>query len=292
MTDRPLRLLQVGDVAAVAADLTKALESNTDWEVRNLDVPELAAGSHIVLRSAAWPVRAAETWWSIRRQLRASPPSLVHLHWARYAPLVATSDIPLVVHAHGSDVRDRGSTCSGRLVDRRLRRAALVIASTPDLLDHLPPGAVYLPNPIDVDVFGSDGTVEPDPARVLIFAKLTTVKGADVILDAIRTIRRHRPDVSVVGFGGSPRYEATARALGISLLPQMQRPSLAPRTLARNRGHRSTAHRLTRALGTRGDGVRTPSSRWCCCRSVLLDASSRSDEQRHRAGLGMHRSPR
>lgn len=227
MKDERLRLLQIGDVAGVATDLTRALEEDTEWTVDNLGVPELAAGSNIVLRSLAWPLRATETWWSVHRRLRASPPTLVHLHWARYAPLVTTGDLPLVVHAHGSDVRDRRSSLSGRLVSRALRRSALVIASTPDLIDDLPAGAVYLPNPIDVETFRPDQPLGSDPRRVLIFAQLTAIKGADVILDAVRTIRQHQPDVSVVSFGGSPRYESIARELGVSLLPRMERTSLA-----------------------------------------------------------------
>jgi glycosyltransferase involved in cell wall biosynthesis len=101
----------------------------------------------------------------------------------------------------------------------------LVLAATPDLLDFLPQGAHYLPNPIDTDLFDASFDFA-EPETVLIFSSLIDIKGAPIILDAVEQIRKMRPDVVIRGFAGG-KYEARARALGIDLLPFLNRREVA-----------------------------------------------------------------
>ena len=161
----------------------------------------------------------------VRRQVRAVDPDVVHLHWARYAPFITTAPAPLIVHAHGSDVRGRRGTALGRVVERSLERAAVVLAATPDLLDDLPDGAIHLPNPVDTERFRA---TEPDrdaADRIVVFARLTAVKGADTIIEAARQIRRARPSASIVAIAGGTHDEA-ASAAGIQLIGPFRRPAL------------------------------------------------------------------
>jgi glycosyltransferase involved in cell wall biosynthesis len=223
------RVLHVGDVAGVASTLADGLERHTTWQVTRLPLPEHGAGSNIAIRSMAWPARAVTTWRRVARTLDTEAFSVVHLHWARYAPFVRTGDVPLVVHAHGSDVRGRRSSWMGRLVERSLSRADLVLASTPDLLNDLPDGSVYLPNPVDIDLFVPPGDSRSDSVAptIVVFARLTEVKGADTILEAVRMIRSERADASIVAFGGSAPYVDRARDLGVQFVSPADRPEIA-----------------------------------------------------------------
>jgi glycosyltransferase involved in cell wall biosynthesis len=221
----PRTVLQIGDVAGVAANLRRAIDMSGTWKSEQLQVPEHAAGRHLLLKATMLAPRAVELAWRADRTTARLHPDVVHLHWARYATLVGSKRRPLVVHAHGSDVRGRAATWSGRVVGRALRRAALVVASTPDLLADLPPGARYLPSPIDTDLFAPTQPCAPADQRppvVFAFARLTAIKGADDILDAVRELRRRRPDVLVRGVSGGT-HDAAARALGMHLAGPLDR---------------------------------------------------------------------
>lgn len=211
-------VLLAGDIAGVAATQAAALAAHTRWVPRAVAVAGAQAGSRLA-RAADLPRRAGATRRAVRDGVRRWRPDIVHLHWARYAPFLDTRGRPLVVQLHGSDVRGRGSTVSGRLVHRSLRRAAAVVASTPDLVDDVPE-ARYLPNPIDLDVFtpgaGTGQAAAPDRPTVLLFARLDPVKGAATLVAIAAELRRRRPDVRLVGVAGG-RLDAEAVAVGVEL---------------------------------------------------------------------------
>ena len=219
------RVLQVGNVAGVADGISMAMDEYSRWSIESVGLSELAAGAHPAMRAVCWPVRAMASRRTVRRQVRAVGPELVHLHWARYAPFVTTAPTPLIVHAHGSDVRGRRGTVLGRVVERSLERAAVVLAATPDLLDDLPTGAVHLPNPVDTERFRPTDSDPDRYIRVLIFAKLTDIKGADIIIDAARQIRRARPSVSIAAIAGGT-HDAVAAEAGIELIGPFGRAAL------------------------------------------------------------------
>lgn len=68
-----------------------------------------------------------------------------------------------VLHCHGSDVRWRQYEKFGWLVRFSLRSAKKILVSTPDLLEHVP-NAIYLPNPIDTEMFRPLGSESPPRA--------------------------------------------------------------------------------------------------------------------------------
>lgn len=227
---RPATVVQVGDIAGVATQLTAALEAHTDWRSVPVGVAELRRHGRVA-RMLDWPARALSTRRAVREATARVRPDVVHLHWARYAPFLDLGGVPLVVHVHGSDVRGQRATLAGRLVDRALRRAAAVVVSTPDLLSETPPGAMWLPNPVDVERFAITNPPVPRQLResdasdrpvVLMFARLVDVKGADRLLAAAEEIRRRRPDIRAVGFAGGP-YETQARAAGLELVAAVDR---------------------------------------------------------------------
>ncbi|MFV0308389.1 MAG: glycosyltransferase family 4 protein [Desertimonas sp.] len=212
-----LRVLQVGDVAGVGRALSMAVAERADIRIDDIEPPTTAARASPLLKALAWPVRAARLWWLVRYASRHFQPDVVHLHWARYAPFLPRR-VPVVVHAHGSDLRGRRH---GRwsLVDRALRRAAVVLVSTPDLLDDAPPGARYLPNAVDIETFRPPREPPAPGERVLVFARLSEVKGAATIAAAVATLLARRPSVAVTAFAGGA-LSGDVAAAGARLRPE------------------------------------------------------------------------
>lgn len=235
-------VVHVGDTAGVPQQLVAALRAQG---VSAFDVVPPTALAHLARR---WKVLAAPWRLVVARriaaQARQHSARLLHVHYATSALGYLWARVPLVVHAHGSDVRSVGA------IDRRLlaavwRGSRLRIVATPDLLDHVP-DAVYLPNPIDCDRFRDAAMAVPaPPSDVLVFAALTAVKGGDVLVDAVRSLKRARPTLSVTALAGGP-FESAMAAAGAHVIPR-QAPGELPALLA---GHRVVlGQQLLGALG-------------------------------------------
>lgn len=220
-------VLQISDIAGVARSIEAAMRAIDDWTVHSISLPQARTSGR--RRWVDVPRRAVQTRGEVYRTAAVLEPDVVHLHWARFAPLLGRpGGRPTIVHAHGSDVRGQRNTPLGRLVGRALKNADLVLASTPDLLDDLPPRAQYFPNPIDVTLFTSPSTERDRPRqRVLFFAQMNPVKGAQTLIAAAEQLHRWRPDVELVGIEGG-RFDQQARAAGIELWPRQARQQLAP----------------------------------------------------------------
>lgn len=221
----PPRVLHVGDVAGVSESLCQALQDHSTWSTAMLALPETFALRGQMLRTIGLASRAVRIPMVTQRATSRLDPSVVHLHWARFGPLVSPCKYPLVVHAHGSDVRGRMSGISGRLVTRSLERADAVLAATPDLLEFLPPAAIYCPNPVDLAFFSSE-TAAPRAVAphqsVLLFARLTDLKGGRALVSAARQLKRLRGDVEVFAFRGGP-FDSEAEAVGVQMLEPTNR---------------------------------------------------------------------
>ncbi len=217
--------LQLGDVAGVGADLRTALVAHTSWDVAVVPTSQLGASQGGWARQALLPIRPGLTAWNLRQTVRRVQPALTHLHGARWAPMIERiPGTPLVVHAHGTDVRGRGASRTGRVVSKALERADLVIAATPDLIEHLPSGARFLPNPVDTETFAPPATRDPEAKVVLVFSRLSAIKGAQRMVEAIPLIKE-RSGARVVGFAGGEFTDA-AVAAGLEPLPATDRAGI------------------------------------------------------------------
>ena len=83
-------------------------------------------------------------------------------------------DKPVVMHYHGSDIRNRWSA-------RRTywKHAAQIVVSTPNLLEGAPDTATYLPNPVDTDRFYPNPNrheAPPDSALTFSHGAVDTAK--------------------------------------------------------------------------------------------------------------------
>ena len=221
-------IVHIGDTAGVPQQLVAGLR-DLGYPARAVVPPVPLAGAPRVLKALSIPVRLAQSR-RVAADARRDGASLLHVHYATAALGYLGSGLPLVVHAHGSDVRVPG------LVDRRLlaivwARSAIRLVSTPDLLDRVP-DAIYLPNPVELASFAAAGTSPPD-RDVFVFAALTEVKGADRLVRAVDALRSATPGLSITALEGGPYTEAMARA-GATVVPRL-RPDEIPAFVARHR---------------------------------------------------------
>lgn len=111
----------------------------------------------------AYPDGAARFF--LRAVRMAASADVVHVHSLdRIVPWVRRLyGKPVVMHYHGTDIE-------GRWVEKKARwnRAGYIAVSTPNLLEGAPPTAVYVPNPVDTDVF-RPGAGERDPKSAISF---------------------------------------------------------------------------------------------------------------------------
>lgn len=209
LPDRPV--IHLGEVAGVAATLVGALNgAGVDAELRELPAP--TPNSHLAVKALTmWPrlVAARRLRTEIRRRN-----AIAHVHYAT-SGLWFIGLHPLVIHCHGTDVRDPGSL-QRRLLDRILPAADLILASTPDLLSWLPAGARYLPNPVDDRLFSPRVELRDAPRDVLVFAALTEVKGAAEILALVRALLELRPDTTVTAIAHGA-YAAEFERAGVTM---------------------------------------------------------------------------
>ncbi len=71
---------------------------------------------------------------------------------------------PLILHYHGSDIRNKWE-----LKKKIWKKADLILVSTPDLLSGAPENVVYLPNPVDTELFRPvHGSKNPNSALYII----------------------------------------------------------------------------------------------------------------------------
>jgi glycosyltransferase involved in cell wall biosynthesis len=190
---RPLRIVQVNDVAHVASALARGLRS-AGQEARFIELAKYGARWPFPWKLAALPPRlAAMTLLALRLRLEA--PDVIHIHYASQAILGLLTGLPYVVHCHGTDVRSTVPQSRwGRAIAPGLLHAAGVLYSTPDLAPWVRgfrPDARFLPSPVDTDMFHPGG--EGAMAEVLISTRLDPVKGPDVIIETVRQIRAIRP---------------------------------------------------------------------------------------------------
>lgn len=102
-----------------------------------------------------------------RTLLRSLRYDIIHIHSLDNLVLLFkmfNAGKPIVLHYHGSDIR-------GRWMFRRRywRFANVVLVSTQDLLIGAPEHVIYLPNPVDTDIFHPNQGITRKPRSALAF---------------------------------------------------------------------------------------------------------------------------
>lgn len=159
---------------------------------------------------------------ALERAIEATRPDVIHVHhaWlaAALARRVAPAHLPVVVHGHGSDLRQVD------LAPRAAARARADLARIDRLVALFPEQTVRYAEHWGLDrarthVVGSGFEPERfDPTgrerwraqRIVFVGKLSRAKGVDALLEAFARLRRSRPRAELVLVGGGGGDESDA----------------------------------------------------------------------------------
>ena len=193
------KILQIGDVAEVGKTLEPMLSNHFKWEISTLEVPSLFSSRSTNSNNIEKLFRGGSLAFRAKKVLNRCSVDFVHLHWARYAPFVLTGKVPLLVHAHGSDLRGRTKGMEASLVLNALSKAEKVLVSTPDLLEFAPGNSQLFPNPVDCSFWSAKKRVKDAPENRVVFvhSRLKVNKGTKRILDIIYALRSMEPSTTV-----------------------------------------------------------------------------------------------
>lgn len=255
MTSRdPLRVTMVnkyypphlGGIEYHLRDLAEGLVAGGDARVRaivcnseNRRAEDVVNGVEVVRLPRAAEASSTPIAFGFARELRAQaqadpPPDVFHFHfpypWGETAWLAARPDVPMVITYHSDIVRQRTALAAYRpLLDRFLDSADLIIASSPNMIEH----SEFLSARADkcrhvdfglhVERFAGDAAVEARAAQlrqehegrpiILFVGRLIYYKGADVL---VRAMEHVGADLVMIGRGpleGELRTIATARGI-------------------------------------------------------------------------------
>jgi glycosyltransferase involved in cell wall biosynthesis len=187
---------------------------------------------------AAAPLAVAAGRRCLRRVARDARATIVHAHWVVPSGVMAasTTDRPLVISLHGSDVfvaeRHRAVGAAARYA---FARAAWITACSQDLRDRAarfgarPDRMTVIPYGVDGDRFQPDaglraqvrarmGVGNGSPV-VLAFGRLVKKKGFEYLIDAAPALLRRHADLRIVIAGegdltGALRARAAAAGVG------------------------------------------------------------------------------
>lgn len=224
--NRPV--IHVGDTAGVPQQLCSGL-ANLGWDAQSR-VISLPRGPMTAVKKAL----SLKSRWTQARRIRAeadATDAILHVHYAT-SGILFRGHHPLVVHAHGTDVR-AAQGLSRRVLNGIFERSDVILAATQDLLPYLPDRAQYLPNPVDTEFFQCELQVHDDAHDVFIFAALNTIKGGPELLETVAAIQKIRPETTFTAVETGdlvPEF----RELGVKFVPYL--PPLALRDLIH--GHR------------------------------------------------------
>ncbi len=202
--DNRIKVLHINDIAFVGSSLlVQQQKVNPDYEL--VEMPKPLAEFPLPLKIFGIFER-----WSfarkIKKRVRLEGFNLIHIHFVSSALWFLNLKIPIIVHAHGSDVRVNSLNIIRRLLNFFiLWRANFIFYSTPDLkmyFDRWSHKCAFVPNPIDCEMFFLPKRVSPKK-DILLYSALSEIKGADIAVDALNIIKSKFPHlkISVLGFG-------------------------------------------------------------------------------------------
>lgn len=118
-----------------------------------------------------------------------------YIHYATFAGYLLRTRKQLVVHCHGTDIRENLSNKYRNLTLSALHRANLIFYSTPDLAEYVPKElkskSYFIPNPVDVDLF-KPAKKQHEGINIFVLSKLDKTKGADKFLPLVEQLAKEK----------------------------------------------------------------------------------------------------
>jgi len=251
----------LGGIEYHMRDLANALSSGGWARVRAIvsnsteqTAVEVLDGVEVCRLPRAFEYASTPVAYGMKRILRAEtrrhrPPDVMHLHfpypWGEVSWLRAHPKTPTVLTYHSDIVRQKAMLALYRpLLNRVLDRVDLIIASSPDMVEHSEflrrhaDKCRIVPFGIDAERFAATPDIAERAAKlrsqharpvVLFVGRLIYYKGVDVLVRAMAAV-----DADLVIVGTGPLHgelEALAASLGIServtFVPPLPGPELA-----------------------------------------------------------------
>ena len=194
-----MRVLHVHDCWPVTGDLVNGLRAfGVEAEIFE---PTIGIYQTSKLRRVALPVIRTLEAFRLRRLVQQQKYDIVHVHYARHAYMTLITGIPYFLHCHGGDlINDTRRLGFRQLTITAIRSARKVFYVTPDLYKYLVDirgDAIFLPNPIDIDIFKPQGV---ETHNVLCISKLDRRKGVERFIQTIALIWNMRPQTQIAMF--------------------------------------------------------------------------------------------
>lgn len=222
------KILHVNDIASVGSSLVKGLnQQGLECEMVNLRKP--LARYPLILKIFGSGLRFIEARRTIR-YAKANGFEALHIHYLSSAVWFWFSGLPMIVHVHGTDARFSYLYLPRHITNWiSCRMAKLVLFSTPDLEPYVKryiPDPVFLPNPIDADLFKPQD-LPRKPKRIFLFSALNPIKGADRAIEALGRVKAAHPSYDIVGLQLGD-FQKNARRAGVDLYELIPRSQLPP----------------------------------------------------------------
>ena len=213
-----IHVREISNVAATLVDGLRRLGHDVQLEPMRLHRHEASVASRAVLL----PSRLREAL-RINHLIRNGGFQTVHLHWAYMGWMGIAGRYPYFVHCHGSDLRrNLGWAGLGWLTRRSLRSARRVFYSTPDLKSlavRVRPDSVFVPNPINTEVFRPPERKREEGVKVLLMSRFEPVKGPETALAIVRELKRTHPCLEVHAFDWGVSVAQFADPALVRLIP-------------------------------------------------------------------------
>ncbi|MDN5790516.1 MAG: glycosyltransferase [Micrococcales bacterium] len=219
-------IVHLGDIAGTSRSLVQlARNDGLDWVLR--DVP--AGRGRPVIRVLS--DRAGDLARVLRIRGRLE---LLHINYGVSGYYGWGAKVPVVLHLHGTDVRqDLQGRWTGPVVRRSIRSADAVLVATRDILPAvtaLRADAQWFASPLPIGAFGPVPEISARARaqrRTTVFfaSRWDPTKGSAELLDAAGELAARHPDWDVLGLDwGVDAPEARRR--GVRLMPFLTPPDL------------------------------------------------------------------
>jgi glycosyltransferase involved in cell wall biosynthesis len=238
--DQVCAVARYHDVTVVAPHSSAAPPVEVDGPVRTLRLPPTVGNG----KTATIARLHAMSRLIARLNKEGRPPEILHAHTFASGTLAALLGrrwrLPVVLSEHDSDLVEGLILGWDARVARFAYRSAAVVCPVSDVLRKsimsLEPRArcEVVGNVVDVDAFAS---VRRQPSisrgrRILAVSSLTRQKGLTYLLEAVRLLVPHRPDISLTIIGEGPEraaLETQAMALPVAFLGSLPRAAVQDR---------------------------------------------------------------
>lgn len=201
-----MKILHVHDIAFVASNFVSGLNEvgvdATLYEIRKFSNPRMPDFVSLVIN---YFLRFIELF-RFRLFIKQNDFDIVHIHFGTFSYLATLNNIPFYLHVHGTDVRKFiNYPFLGLIIKAGIKKAIRVFYSTPDLEALIDPyriDAIFLPNPIDTEMFKSlEKNFYEEEFDVFVVSKIDKYKGYIEIIRTLEILWQMMPKMKVLLFG-------------------------------------------------------------------------------------------